>query len=124
LKRLFAMLAVAGLAGAIVASAANLIVDGGTVQAGVDGTLTCDDTGVFVDGYVYEQNTNEVHSVRIDGIEGACFGNELVVTALDGSGAAIGESDVVEIAATTHTVAFDSPVDATAIEQLQVAITS
>ncbi|HEX2153542.1 MAG TPA: hypothetical protein VHL52_06165 [Acidimicrobiia bacterium] len=124
MKRLFAMLAVAGLAGAIVASAANLTVNGGTVQAGLDDTLTCDDSGVFVEAYGYEQAGNAVSSVRVGGIEGACVGNELHVTALDAAGNVLSESDLVVISSTTHTATFDSPVNATDLAKLQVAITS
>ncbi len=76
-------LAVALAAGAAVstvayASASALAVDGGTIQAGTDTTLSCDADGVKAN-WGLETDDNSVRSVRITGIDSACAGAEMFV---------------------------------------------
>ncbi len=76
-------LAVALAAGAAVstlayASASALAVDGGTIQAGADTTLSCDEDGVKAN-WGLETDDNSVRSVRITGIDAACAGTEIFV---------------------------------------------
>jgi hypothetical protein len=81
-------LAVALAAGAAVAtlayaSASALIVDGGTVQSGVDTTLACDADGVKAN-WGLETDDNSVRFVRITGIDAACAGSDMFVKVNDG----------------------------------------
>lgn len=81
-------LAVALAAGAAVAtlayaSASALIVDGGTIQSGVDTTLACDADGVKAN-WGLETDDNTVRSVRITGIDAACVGTEMFVKVNNG----------------------------------------
>ena len=76
-------LAVALVAGAAVstlayASASVLKVDGGTIQAGADSTLSCDADGVKAN-WGLETDDNSVRSVRISGISADCAGTEIFV---------------------------------------------
>ena len=76
-------LAVALVAGAAVstlayASASVLKVDGGTIQAGADSTLSCDADGVKAN-WGLETDDNSVQSVRISGISADCAGTEIFV---------------------------------------------
>ena len=61
----------------------------------MDQTLTCDADGVFVAGWGLEADDGTVRSVRINGIDGACFGNALFVRVYDGSGALIGQGSAL-----------------------------
>jgi hypothetical protein len=117
-----ALIAVGALTALAVGSAAALQVNGGTIQAGIDTTLTCDDV-VDVKGWGFEQGTGLVHNVRIGGIAPACVGNSLFVTVT--SGGSIFQGSILELTANqveggtpgTATVAFTPrpPEDITAI---------
>ena len=77
-------LAVALAAGAAVsslafASASVLNVDGGTIQAGQDTTLSCDADGVKAN-WGLETDDNSVRSVRISDIADACVGADMFVS--------------------------------------------
>jgi hypothetical protein len=81
-------LAVALVAGAAVstvayASASALAVDGGTIQAGADTTLSCDDE-VKVN-WGLETDTNSVDNVRISDVAAACVGTEMFVKINNGT---------------------------------------
>jgi len=80
---------IALIAGAAVFSiafgaAAALSVNGGVLQAGDDGNVTCTD-GVAVQGWGLETDDDLVHSVRIDGFAG-CEGADAFVRLTDGLG--------------------------------------
>ena len=80
---------IALIAGAAVFSiafgaAAALSVNGGVLQAGRDGDVTCT-TGVAVAGWGLETDTNTVDSVRISGFAG-CFGADAFVRLVDSGG--------------------------------------
>jgi len=65
--------------GAVFGLAASLSVDGGTIQAGSDTDLTCDDSGVRVDGWGLETDDGLVYFVRIHDIAPACTGADMFV---------------------------------------------
>ncbi len=79
MRILLALVVSLGIFGAFYASAANLGVDGGVLQAGVDTDLVCDSDGVQVVNWVYESTGQLVYSFKIDGIDAACAGSEIVV---------------------------------------------
>ena len=65
--------------GAVFGLAASLSVDGGTIQAGSDTDLRCDEDGVRVDGWGLESDTGLVSMVRIHDIDDDCSSNDLFV---------------------------------------------
>lgn len=92
------------------ASAANLGVSGGTIQAGVDQSVYCDVDGVYVVGWGLETDDNTVRSVRIGGIDGACVGNDMFVKVMDGVGNTLYYSSASAIAAAGNkTFNFTAP---------------
>lgn len=121
---LLALLVSVVIFGAFYASAANLGVDGGVVQAGLDGTLTCDPNGVTVDGWGYEADEMNVYYVRIGDIDAACVGEELTVGVYDSNGDIITNTSPAAITGASQTFHFDDPVDAINIYRISVAITS
>lgn len=76
---LLALLVSVVIFGAFYASAANLDVNGGVIQAGVDTDLVCDPDGVQVTNWVYETVDQLVYSVVIDGFHADCAGSEVIV---------------------------------------------
>ncbi len=82
-------LAVALAAGATVsslafASASLLTVDGGTIQAGVDTSLGCDEGGVKAN-WGLETDDDTVRFVRVSGIDDACAGADVFVSVNGGN---------------------------------------
>lgn len=122
MRRLLAFLAVGALTAMAIGSAAALGVNGGTIQAGVDSELTCDDA-IAVAGWGFEADTGLVYNVRIGGISAACAGHSLFVNVT--AGGATYSGSIESLAATqvetgspgTATVAFTPrpPEDITAI---------
>lgn len=105
------------------ASAATLGVSGGAIQYGLDQTLYCDLDGVFVLGWGLETDTDTVSFVRIGGIDGACYSNDMFVAVLDGGGSVIASGSVAPIDNGTEIIYFDDPLpSAEAIETLRVWI--
>ncbi len=105
------------------ASAATLNVSGGTIQAGMDQSVYCDLDGVFVLGWGLETDVNTVSFVRIGGIDGACYGNTMFVSVLDGGGSVIASGSVDPIASGTHVINFTGTLPAPeAIETIRVWI--
>lgn len=85
MKRLIVALLVGGAVfGTVLAVAASLSVDGGTIQAGSDTDLQCDEDGVRVDGWGLETDDGLVYSVRIHDIDDDCSSNDLFVNITDG----------------------------------------
>lgn len=87
MKRYLVALGAAGLVGSVVlGSAAALSVDGGVVQSGQDLTLTCDADGVTV-VQRSELDAQVPFSIgpKVTGIDAACVGENIVVTAFKGS---------------------------------------
>lgn len=124
-KRILLALVVATvLFGAVYASAANLGVNGNVIQAGVDGTLTCDPDGVEVTGWGYESNDQRIYYVEIGGIAAACEGQEIVVGLYNSSGGELG-SEVggpVPAGGGEVTVSFPNHPLASEIYSIHVAI--
>ncbi len=89
MKRTIIALLVGGLVfGTVMALAASLSVEGGTIQAGSDTDLQCDDGGVDVDGWGLETDDGLVYFVRIHNIDPACSSNDLFVN-ITGTGTPI-----------------------------------
>jgi hypothetical protein len=104
------------------ASAAALIVNGGTIQAGEDTTLACDTDGVAVAGWGLETDTGLVNNVRISGIATACFGADLFANITGGPAIELTEAGPVTIDNVTETLAFDTPVSAASIQDIHLFI--
>ncbi|NPV07873.1 MAG: hypothetical protein HPY83_07925 [Anaerolineae bacterium] len=79
---------VAVLVGATFASAANLGVGGGSVQAGADTALVCDHDGVTVSWNVNYDGI--VTSIQVYGVDAACAGNRMVARIEGDTGQMIG----------------------------------
>jgi hypothetical protein len=69
---LVAIFVVAGLFAAAYGAAAALGVGGGTIQAGSDTDLRCDEDGVRVAGWGLELDDGKVYSVRVYDIDAGC----------------------------------------------------
>lgn len=127
---------VALMAGAAVftlafAAAAQLGVNGGTIQAGQDVDLRCDPNGVTVRGWGLEQSTGEVHTVRVGRIDEECWnsnqygpGNEQMIfgNILDGDGNVLTETAPKIVTMDTETLTFDTPQQAVDIDGLELFI--
>ena len=95
MKRLIVALLVGGVFfGAVYGLAATLFVEGGTIQAGSDVDLQCDEDGVQVLGWGLETNDGKVYFVRIGNIDEQCAGNDMFVAITD-TGVVIESGSVV-----------------------------
>jgi hypothetical protein len=93
MKRVIVALLIGGaLFGAIYGLAAGLNVEGGTIQAGSDVDLICDEDGVQVLGWSLETNDGNVYAVRIGNIDEQCAGNDIFVSITD-TGVEIADGD-------------------------------
>jgi len=93
MKRLIVALLVGGVFfGAVYGLAATLNVEGGTIQAGSDVDLQCDEDGVQVLGWGLETNDGKVYFVRIGNIDEQCAGNDIFVSITD-TGTEIADGD-------------------------------
>ncbi len=89
MKRLIVAVLVGGMVfGTVLALAASLDVNGGTIQAGSDTDLQCDEDGIDVVGWMLETDDGLVYGVRIHNIDPACIGNDLFVN-ITGTGTPI-----------------------------------
>lgn len=129
MKRYLVALGAASLVGTVVlGSAAALGVDGGVAQAGVDRDLTCQDSPVTVTQWHEFDNSVDPVSVGalVEGIENACEGQYLIVTAFDGAGNYLGQfTKQIPLGSTfirEHWEAGDIPLED--IYQLNVGIVS
>lgn len=122
MKKLLILAILVVLVASAFASAALLDVEGGAIQAGVDGYLVCDPDGVFVLGWGLETDTNSVNFVRIGGIQGSCFGNALFVRVLDGEDNILATGAFDPINASEVIVNFNVPADPEIIDQIWVWI--
>jgi hypothetical protein len=95
MKRLIVALLVGGaLFGAVYGLAAGLNVEGGTIQAGSDVDLICDEDGVQVLGWGLETDDGNVYAVRIGNIDEQCAGNDIFVSITD-TGVEIADGDAI-----------------------------
>lgn len=106
MRHLTAVLGATAVASLAFASASVLTVDGGTVQAGVASSLSCD--GVKAN-WGLETTDNTVRSVRISGIDPACEGAEMWVRTNTMSEAAKVELDGSDQATVRFTAPFPAP---------------
>ncbi|HHX65877.1 MAG TPA: hypothetical protein GX702_13425 [Chloroflexi bacterium] len=122
--RILGILAVVAIiASAVFASAAGLTVQGGSIQAGVDGALWCDPDGVRVTGWGLETDDSTVYSVTIGDINSACVGNKIHVRLQDANGNWLGNKVTGEVTGSTFKASFNNPrPSAAAIEKLLVWI--
>ena len=104
------------------ASAAGLIVNGGTIQAGQDLDLVCDSDGVRVEGWGLETDDGMVSFVRIGNIWADCVGADLFARITGAGGVKLTEAGPVTIDDTIEVLNFDTPVLASAIEDIHVFI--
>lgn len=72
MKAVIALLLGLLLIGSVLAGATSLNVGGGTIQAGYDDDLVCDEDGVYVADWELDPITGLVDSVRIGGIDDCC----------------------------------------------------
>lgn len=90
--RLITALAVGGaLFAGVVASAAQLTITGGTLQAGVATVGSCDTDGVTASyGIAFSGTGFGVTSVTVSGINAACGGKTMAIYLLNSSGTTLG----------------------------------
>ena len=92
--RLITALAVGGaLFAGVIASAAQLTINGGTLQAGVATVGSCDTDGV-VASYTLAFTGGQfgVSAVTISGINSACSGKTMSIYLMDSAGATLGQA--------------------------------
>lgn len=122
MRRSLSLLALAALTALAVGSAAALGVDGGTIQAGVDGDLACDANGVHVSGWGLEADDGTVRSVSIGDIDASCFGSALFVRIFDGGDVLIGQGGVEPVSTAEVSIPLPGQPQASAIESIHVFI--
>ncbi len=90
MKRIIVALMVGGaLFGVVLGAAASLGVSGSVIQAGTDGSLWCDGTGVQVDAWAVNDIPGPyegVEWVTISGVDPACAGARMYVRVDDADG--------------------------------------
>lgn len=120
-------LAIAGVAGLSVASAAQLTTTATPVIAGVSVDAACDTAVAVAYGTAFNTTMHAyaVTSVIISGINTGtsptCVGRTLDFTLLDASNGSVGSGTVASINATQYTVAVTA-VDASTVAQIAVII--
>jgi hypothetical protein len=121
-RLLIALLAGTAVFSVAFASAAGLIVNGGTIQAGSDTTLVCDADGVNVLGWGLETDDGLVYSVRIGGIDPACSGADMFANITGDVGQVLTKAGGAQIATGEVTLQFATPKPAAAIYDIHVFI--
>ena len=91
------------------ASAANLNVTDGTIQAGVSQDVKCDDNGVSVTGWGLETDDNSVRYVKVGDIDNACLGDNLFIKVLGAGGASLKYSGELAITGNEVKFTFNAP---------------
>lgn len=120
-------LAVIGIAGLSLASASQLDLTGGTLQAGTTDLTDCQpagtpvvaemSAGAFVAGTGYEAS-----NVSLTGIDAACSGKQIEAVLLDGSGAALTSSVSATIGGTSASVTVPAGTSAESVGGIAVVI--
>ncbi len=123
-KSLAVALAIVGVAGLSMASAAQLNVTSDTVAAGVDTITACDADGVTVTyGTTFSGGVYEVSSVTIAGVDDTnCDGRTLDFTLLDVTNAAIGSGTATIASGTTSYTIGSLTTSAEALTGIAVVI--
>jgi hypothetical protein len=104
------------------ASAAALIVNGGTIQAGEDTDLVCDSDGVRVLGWGLETDTGLVSFVRVGNIWADCVGADMFANITGAGSVELTEAGPVTIDDSEEILTFDTPVQAALIEDIHIFI--
>jgi hypothetical protein len=122
-RMMVALLAGAAVFAVAFGAAATLGVEGGTIQAGVDSSLYCDNDGVQVEGWGLETDTGMVSFVRLGGIDADCENNDIFVRISDAGGGLFPGTFSATIAPSGGSVMVPfSPLDASRIEDIHVWI--
>jgi hypothetical protein len=125
-KSLAVALAIVGVAGLSMASAAQLNVTSDTVAAGVSVVGSCQPSGTPVNvGYVttFTAGVYNVSSVTVTGLVSACVGKSVELSLMSSAtGAAIGGTGVVTATASPQTIALLAPVSALSVTNIAVVI--
>jgi hypothetical protein len=125
MKRLIIALAdVAGLGSAAYGAAASLIVNGGTVQAGSDDSLTCDDAVDVSYTVVWNATADQfdVSAVTVSGIAPACNNNNVSVELTDENDDSIAHASGNTGTTGSATLGVTPSVSAEAVEGVHVTI--
>jgi len=121
-------LAIVGVAGLSMASAAQLNVTSDTVAAGVSVVSACDTAVAVSYGTSFSSGEYRIASVTISDINVStaptCVGMRLDFTLLDISAAAVpnGTGAVASISTAAHTVNLGTPVSAASVAQIAIVI--
>jgi hypothetical protein len=127
-KSLAVALAIVGVAGLSMASAAQLTVTSSPVIAGVSLDSACDTSVLVAYGTVFGTNAYNVHSVTISDINitpvTGCLGKTIDFTLLNAGGTAIanGTGTLTPIALASQTIVLTTDVSAAAVAQIAVVI--
>lgn len=116
-------LAVLGVAGLTLASAAQLNVSSASLGAGQSVVASCDDDGItvgFQSGYTSAGYVTT--GVVLSDVAEACAGQQVRVTLAGANGAALGAELTATAVAGTTTVPVASPVSAALVENVAVVI--
>ncbi len=121
-RYVIAALAAGAVMTAVLGSAATLgINDAGVAQYGEATDLSCDATGVTIDGYFVDSEPPSVsNGVVVSEIDGDCTGKTLVASVTDDAGNVLGRG-ATEINGTSATPTFPS-VEIEDIEGVQLTI--
>lgn len=123
-KSLAVALAIVGVAGLSMASAAQLTVDSNTVAAGVDVVAACDASVTVAYGTAFSGGVYVVNSVTIGDLgAGACTGRTVDVTLMDGADGELDSGSSATIAALDTSVTISGlSADAETLEGIAVVI--
>jgi hypothetical protein len=121
-------LAIIGVAGLSMASAAQLNVTSASLAAGVSVVAACDTDVAVSYGTSFSNGAYQISSVTISGINvttaPTCVGKRLDFTLLDSSAAPItnGTGAVASVSTASHTVNLGTPVSAASVAQIAIVI--
>lgn len=121
---IIALAVVAGLGSAAYGAAAALTVNGGTVQAGSDDSLTCDDAVDVSYTVVWNAAADrfDVSAVTVSGIAPACNNNNVSVELTDENGDGIASASGNTGTTGSATLGVTSNVSARDVEGVHVTI--
>ena len=122
-KSLAVALAIVGVAGLSMASAAQLNVTSDTVAAGVSVVSACDSTVAVAYGTGYSAGTYKVTSVTVSGVDAtACNGRTLDFTLLDSGNVSLGTGTASIVTGTTSYQVTGLTASAAAVVGIAVVI--
>ena len=122
-KSLAVALAIIGVAGLSMASAAQLNVTSDTVAAGVSVVSACDSTVAVAYGTGFSAGSYQVQSVTVSGVDAvACNGRTLNFTLMDSGNASLGVGTAAIITGTTSYTVTGLTASAAALTGIAVVI--